>query len=250
MTPLKKSPELQEDSQGEHSEATHISPPPATQLHECQCNSNAYDKLHWTNATVTGKKALEDTITSGVPVGSPHQIHGLRKHQENPIAGVFYDSSNRKSHVTYLSPTPVASQPACYNAQTVELSKVSQSDDKGETLTDVVINSNVAPITCPLPHQTTAQDMQDELLASERAFRGDCGNETTCKEDRVDDLQNTMSDFEDHLHGLHAPVQSEDTAHNTNPGATALVMPQMTATAAVFVSTCPISNDNELCTPR
>ena len=238
--PKKKSPVLQEGSQDTHSEA--ISLPPAIQLHEYQCDSNTDDKPH----------LRTKDITSGAPVGSPGQSHGIGKHQDTTIPGILYGygNSNGKSHVMDQSLALAESKTVCCEAQRVETPKVSQSHDKGETLTDVVMNSNVVPTTCPLPHQTTAQDMRKVLPAFERIFPCDSGIEP--KEDTVDSARDTMSDFQDRLRGSIIPVQLEDTAHSTHPGATALVLPQMTATAAVFVSACPayFHTDNELFTKR
>ena len=236
--PKKKSPVLQEGSQDTHSEA--ISLPPAVQLHGYQCDSNTDDKPH----------LRTKDITSGAPVGSPSQSHGIGKHQDTTIPGIFYGNGNRKSHVMDQSLALTESKTVCCEAQRVETPKVSQSHDKGETLTDVVMNSNVVPTTCPMPHQTTAQDMRKVLPAFERIFP--CDYENVAEEDTVDVAQDAMSEFQDYLQGSILPVQLEDTAHSIHPGATALVLPQMTATAAVFVSACPayFQNDNELFTKR
>ena len=235
------SPLLEEYSQDACSEV--IMPPSKTQLHGSQCNSNIDKEVsphlrlkksqEKSQEAVTERQALEDTISDVAAAESPSQSDGMG--QDDQISSVSHDSSNVKRHITKESPILEESKGACSEAVTADqlrLQKVTQSQDKGQINTDVVMNNNVMPTTCPLPLPTTAQDMQDGLQSPPKVFYSGCEPETN--ENEVDDAESITSDFQQQLHGSLAPVQSEDIVHNTNTGATADMMPQVTATSAVF----------------
>ena len=237
------SPLLEEYSQDACSEV--IMPPSKTQLHGSQCNSTtSIDKeasphlrlkksQEKSQEAVTERQALEDTISDVTAAESPSQSDGIG--QDDQISSVSHDSSNVKRHITKESPILEESKGACPEAVTADqlgLQKVTESQDKGQINTDVVMNNNVMPTTCPLPLPTTAQDMQDGLQSPQKVFYSGCEPETN--ENEVDDAESITSDFQQQLHGLLVPVQSEDIVHNTNTGATADMMPQVTATSAVF----------------
>ena len=161
-----------------------------------------------------------------------------------------YSEETRPSTVTQVSkhdsnqnPTLAESQSASCEAQAVDQlgsNKVSQSKNEGE-INMVMMNTNVMPATCQLPLMTTAED---GLPAPIKIFQYDYGNEI--EENKVDGSQNLMPDFQHHLHGSVTPVQSEDTAHNARPGATAHVRPQMTSFSSVLVCqlVSHVSHDN------
>ena len=132
-------------------------------------------------------------------------------------------------------PTLAGGQGACCEAQTVGQlgsSKVAQSQDKGETLTDVAMNSKVVPTVCQFPLLETAEDMQDGLLAPIRPFHYGYGNEI--KEDRVKGAHNTP----DYLHGSLAPVQSKGAANKVSAGATAHRMLQVISSSSALECSC------------
>ena len=157
-----------------------------------------------------------------------------------------YSEETRPSTVTQVSkhdsnqyPTLAETQSASCEAQAADQlgsNKVSQSKNEGE-INMVMMNTNVMPTTCQLPLLTTAEDT---LSAPIKRFLYDYGNEieedkVDTEEDKVNGSQYIMPDFQHHLHGSVIPVQSEDTAHNASPGATAAhVMPQMTSFSSVF----------------
>ena len=237
------SPLLEEYSQDACSEV--IMPPSKTQLHGSQCNSTtSIDKeasphlrlkksQEKSQEAVTESQALEDTISDVAAAESPSQSDGIG--QDDQISSVSHDSSNVKRHITKESPILEESKGACHEAVTADQlgsHEVTQSQDKGQINTDVVMNNNVMPTTCPLPLPTTAQDMQDGLQSPQKRFYSVCEPET--EENEVDDAESITSDFQQQLHGSLAPVQSEDIVHNTNTGATADMMPQGTAISAAF----------------
>ena len=172
-----------------------------------------------------------------------------------------YSEETRPSTVTQVSkhdsnqyPTLAETQSASCEAQAVDhlgSNKVSQSKNEGE-INMVMMNTNVMPTTCQLPLLTTAEDT---LSAPIKRFSYDYGNEieedkVDTEEDKVDGSQNIMPDFQHHLHGSVIPVQSEDTAHNASPGATAHVRPQMTSFLSVLeCRLVPHVSHNNRCEP-